>query len=226
MHISDITRWAACEQYGLTAGQRTRGGAPSAAAVVGTLAHAALERGMEYAAAYAHDFFPDRIRWDSVTPALPTAFTQARNIAVAARHEIERVGLTIMAQEEHVELDEAEGAFDLMCYSPALGDVIIDLKTGALPSTAWLQVGGYCFASGPNVKYGGVLHVPRRPQEREVVARLDVRPASGLVRAYATAYKRIQDVYKGQEAVRTPGLHCTRCPLTECAVRALREAKV
>ena len=67
--------------------------------------------------------------------------------------------------------------------------------------------------------WGGVLHVPRQPISMNVRGTLVMRDAGKLVQAFDTLYQRAGQVINGATAFRTPGLHCRRCPLTDCAVR-------
>ena len=116
----------------------------------------------------------------------------------------------------------------------AKGEAIIDLKTGQHVGAAWLQVGGYIlglnsrervscpenvFSKGFRMLWGGVLQVPRQPISLNVRGTLVMRDALQLERAFDTLYQRARQVINGAAAFRTPGLHCRRCPLTDCAVR-------
>ena len=212
MRVSEISRWSECEAYALADPPR----APRwthAATIVGTAAHA-LVAGMEYEVPAGVS-----IQFDATTPRPTAIMPQARDIARAAKETIARHGLTIITSEEPVAAEDFTGTLDIRAYGEG-GDVIIDLKTGRMPSSAWLQVAGYCFAAGPGVAFGGVLHAPRVALNRTAEARLELRSARNLIPVWASAYKRIRTVQKGEEALRTPGAHCKRCPLETCGVRA------
>ena len=211
MRVSDISRWTQCEAWALTSGEPPQSH-QHAATLVGSLAHAELA-GVDITP-------PAAIRWDAITRTMEHAQIQARAIAIEARRIIHKHGLTIIAQEEAVEGDGYTGHLDLRCWSESLGETIVDLKTGAMPGAAWLQVGGYCAASPVVVNYGGVLHVPRVAINRDVRGTLETRLAHDLVVEWARYRERIAAVLEGAPPLSAPGMHCRYCPLTHCVVRA------
>ena len=216
MRVSDISRWSECEAYALSEPpvERTH----SVAAVVGTLAHAQL-------ACIEATAEPKRITYDPITRNWTQARVHARDIAEEARRLLGVLGWTIIYQERALEGLGATGHLDLMCWKQDSGDAVLDLKTGQQIGAAWLQVGGYISLLSedagvwPAAQWGGVLHVQRRPLGKLVVGGLSMRPAGGLMDAWRIAYERIQQVQSGAPALRTPGIHCARCPLKSCAVR-------
>ena len=228
MRVSDVSKWAECEAYAV--GDRSTLSSQTAAAVVGTLAHARLAGGLNGT--------PDsrRIAWDSVTKTWTQALAQATAIEEAALRELKMGGWTIIEQEEEVEGEDYTGHLDLRCWNEKAGEAIIDLKTGWTVGTAWLQVGGYIAAVQMEdvemaihneppyralpIPWGGVLHVPRVPVGKDAKAVLTIRSSAGLVDAWKVLYARsMKRVIDGGVAVRTPGVHCGRCSLKACAVR-------
>ena len=228
MRVSDVSKWAECEAYALA--DRSTPSSYTAAAVVGTLAHARLAGGLNGT--------PDsrRIAWDSTTKTWAQALAQASAIEEEALRELKQCGWTIIEQEELVEGEDYTGHLDLRCWHEKIGEAIIDLKTGWTVGTAWLQVGGYIAAiqredvelairnestySTEKIPWGGVLHVPRVPVGKDAKAVLTIRSAAGLVDAWKVLYARsMKRVIDGGVAARTPGVHCGRCSLKACAVR-------
>ena len=212
MRVSEVSRWLECEEYAL-ADPAPGPNLTHVATIVGTAAHAIL-------AGLPYDPPSGMIQFDVTTPRHSAIMTQAHDIARAAREVLERHNLTIISQEEPVVGEGFIGTLDIRATAGAGGDFILDLKTGRLPHTAWMQVGGYCYAAGPSVAFGGVLHVPRVPLSYTAEASLTVRPAKGLAIAWAKTFQRIQELQRGMTPQRSPGAHCKRCPLWDCPVRA------
>lgn len=210
--VSQIGRWAECEAYALAHPAR----APArvhVAQLVGTMAHAQLADDYEHPR-------PPTVVYDSTTRSWGQVIAQVNTIEDAARAELDKRGWRIIDQEDFVFDDTFTGHLDLRCYHRKNGEAIVDLKTGAV-GAGWLQVGGYLTGAyhGEEIPWGGILHVPRLPVFRVPTATLTMRPAAALRESWRVLHDRVSAVLDGAPASRTPGLHCQRCPLRDCAVR-------
>ena len=97
------------------------------------------------------------------------------------------------------------------------------MKTGAQVGAAWLQVGGYIYLNDKDV-LGGVLHVPRVVINRDVKGTLDFRDGTALADAWEASMARHLAIMEGAKPTYSPGIHCGRCGVADCAVR-IKEAK-
>ena len=211
MRISDIGNWATCEAMALESPPRTAG-RTNVAAHVGTLAHAKL--------AGITPALPDRLAFDTLTPSMHHANVQSDAIAEYALDLMQERGWTPIAHEEELRRDELVGHLDIRAWHSDHGEAIIDLKTGQGVGAAWLQVGGYLTLDTPPVKpWGGVLHVPRVRIDKDVKGTLEFRRATGLLATWQCSMTRIQQVMDGSRPTYSPGIHCTRCGVTDCPVR-------
>ena len=216
MRISAISDWTTCEAMALTDPR------PEArvhvAAWVGTLAHALLG-GVD------EPKEPGRLRFDAITPTAHAARIQAKGISAVASRCLEREGWSIMEAEREMRTGDTTGHLDILAWhGETKRTAIIDLKTGQGAGAGWLQVGGYIQLLGdesgvwPAVECGGILHAPRTPVRKELIATLEIRDATGLEEAWEVARERIGAVLAGATALRSPGLHCGRCTAS-CPVR-------
>ena len=168
MRISDIAAWAECETMALSDPKRTA--TISAAAWVGTLAHAKL-LGTPMPA------LPGRITCDAITPIVTHMGAQAYDIAECARERLENNGWSIVDTETPVDRGDVHGRLDMWCWKrKTKAEAIIDLKTGQQVGAAWLQVGGYLDQLSDKMPmFGGILHVPRTRVDKEVSGKLYIR---------------------------------------------------
>ena len=211
LSASQSAIWATCEAMAMA--DPPVEGRPSAAALVGTVAHAKL-------AGLGKVQMPRRVAWDNLTQSHHHLITQAESIAVHARYLLWNGQWAMIEQEEPVVTDDYTGHLDIRAWHPTMGESVIDLKTGQQIGAAWLQVGAYIAASRTPVQLGGVLHIPRVSNYKDAKGHLLLRPAEDLVKAWQTNLQRIIAVQRGATPTYSPGLHCRRCSLTSCAVRA------
>ncbi len=222
MRVSSIARWAECEAYALRTATEAEPSRLNVAAYVGTYAHALLAGATREEIEENH---PTPLIFDRTTLSAAQARIQAKMIAQTAREVLDREGWQIIEQEQAVFDEEQIGHLDLLAWKEESGDAIIDLKTGQMVAAGWLQVGGYIKLSvgpgerWPTASYGGILHVPRRKDNRWPTGTLTLRPATQLVDEWYAWDRRISEVQAGGIPTRSPGVHCARCPLTSCAVR-------
>ena len=110
-------------------------------------------------------------------------------------------------------IGDIEGHLDIRAWSPAMGEVVIDLKTGQSIGPAWLQVGGYIHALGPleigddthlEISHGAVMHIPRQPVSKQASGTLEFRPADRLLAAWSSLYQRVERVMDGTQPQRGP----------------------
>ena len=215
MRVSDISNWAACEVMALQSPQRPPGRA-NVAAWVGTYAHAVLSGTMM-------ETKPERLAFDATTKTFDHAIIQGNAIAAEARRLLTSMGFGVIGREEEVRSDAMTGHLDIRAYHREKGEAIIDLKTGQSTGTAWLQVGGYLdlyVNYAPMPAYAGVLHVPRQRIDRDQKGTLELREAKPVQQAWRQSARRIQDVLDGAPPTYSPGLHCGRCEIKSCPVRA------
>ena len=216
MRVSQIAAWCECETYALQSPPR-QAGRTNIAAHVGTMAHAMI----------ADLPVPEpegRLAFDYLTPTERAATIQATAIARYARQLMVNQGYGVLAREEEYITEELTGHLDIRAWHSEHGEAIIDLKTGNGIGAAFLQVGGYISLSRPpginqQVPMGGVLHVPRVRIDKDVKGTLEFRDGMALMQAWTQNYDRIQEVLQGFPPTRSPGLHCKRCAVRDCAVR-------
>ena len=219
MRISDVEKWAACEMYAVQDAGRGAEGVASAVALVGILAHGLVSGDDDIVDRLCNE----RYVWDSLTSTYAMAAAQAKLIASSAINKL-RIGGWMTIEVEGVVADDlAHGRYDLHVWHKDRGDALIELKTGRTPgSAAWLQVAAYISGSDTDIRWGGVLHVPRGSLSAHPLATLEVRRAGALLLEWQTLAARIAKVQGGSErAIRTPGLHCNRCRVEGCAVRIM-----
>ena len=213
MRVSEIARWTECEVYALHDPSRPPYRTPIAT-LVGTLAHSLLA-GQDI----GDHIDAGTIAWDGKTKNGSQARAQARAIKQTAVTILAEAGWHIIESETMLSDAEVTGHLDLLCWNADMGEAVIDLKTGQVPTTAWLQVGGYLSLSPTSPAHGGVLHVPRQSMGKDTTGTLRLRPAAGLRTMWDAWRKRIQAIQGGAVPTRSPGMHCTRCPLSDCDVR-------
>ena len=213
MRISDIRSWVECETYALHHPYREPPRV-HVAAYVGTCAHGLLAGQTIEQIAEEH---PSPLIFDRRTMTKAQAHTQAQEIAGIAETALRAQNWLIVEQEVAVSAEQYVGHLDLRCWKEGSGDAIVDLKTGQLVSTGWLQVGGYLSAA-EYADWGGILHVPRESPHKVT---LTLRPAKPLINEWTQWRKRIAEIESGAAPRRSPGLHCSRCPLTTCPVRTV-----
>ena len=212
MRPSEMGTLAQCEALWLA--NAPEPGPMSAAAYVGLIAHAILLK--------ADTPAPSSVAWDDITRNRREAFIQGNDLADRARALINEADLIIITTETdtnaRVGAIDVRGRFDLLLGGGGR-KAVVDLKTGHTIGGAWLQVGGYLLDPDLDTYDGGVLHVPRSRHEIIRSGSLQIRDGAGLRKAAQTLAERGSNIVNGQEAARTPGRHCARCPLTDCAVR-------
>ena len=198
-----------------------------AAREVGTLAHGYLE-----GTPPSVDTIPGRLAFDALTPTIGHSHTQARAIATCARELLTAQGWGVISREKRncVRRDELTGHLDIRAWHSVHGEAVIDLKTGAQIGAAWIQVGGYLtlYAQIGTGLYtqlhtgmiqGGVLHVPRVAMSKDVKGTLELRDGKALADAWAIYEDRIDTCCPAGSPTRSPGIHCGRCHVADCAVR-------
>ena len=215
MRISSINQWSQCEAKALRA--PTTPYRQSAAALVGTAAHAAL-------AGLPSPELPRRVSWDQTTPSAFHLWKQAQAIADTGGEALDRDGWFVDEYEEFVFDDENTGTRRHHCKAlQIMAQAIIDLKTGRSVGGGWLQVGGYALLAslaGHDIKTVGILHVPRVKLGVEPKAALTLRPVKGVAQAYEAQLLRVKAIVEqGAAATYSPGDHCGWCRV-DCAVRA------
>ena len=216
MRPSEFATLAQCEALWLR--RVPEGGAMSAAAYVGKLAHALLTG--------VHDGpQPQVVAWDKVTKNESEAQVQRHDIAEQAMRLLEDHGWAITAAEVECGRDDGElpvsGRCDLIVEDPVGRNAVVDLKTGQQVGGAWLQVGAYLLDPDFAGYDGGILHVPRsRSVDRMVErSRFEVRSGTDLMLMANWEHRRAKQVVESDMPRRTPGSHCEGCPITDCPVR-------
>lgn len=227
VNISEVPHWSQCEAWAL-ASPRSRPLDVSVAAWVGMLAHALVAGRQEPQQ-------PVRLVCDSLTPVSHQANVQARAIAQKVETILAEEGVEVKETEKPVIGDWASGRLDILAWHPKHGYGIIDLKTGSGVGASWLQVGGYiaelrrstgvlypgsAILAAPHPLWGGILHVPRVKVGRDTTGSLAIRDGNDLTMAYLVAQERIQAILDGAPPTYSPGVHCARCQVAGCPVRA------
>ena len=216
MRVSDISSWVTCEAMALSSDRPRR--RMSAAVYVGILAHHFLFTGDQK----TPPELPTRntmVGWDALTPTFAYAVKQAKEMAATGQAEIQRKGLSLESIEETVSSDFDRGTLDMMVWSDTHGQMLLDLKTGRSIGAGWLQVGGYISLHEDDIRYGGILHIPRA-RLGSCQATLTLRHAKALMLLWEARRKRIDEVLEeGASPLHTPGDHCNRCSITDCPVR-------
>ena len=111
-----------------------------------------------------------------------------------------------------------KGRIDLVVMDPKNRAGVLDLKTGKSIGSAWLQLAGYLDAwKGVQLSFAGIVHVPR--SKLEPSGTITFRDPANLVAAWGNTITRVDEVMTTSRPTFSPGSHCTRCPLTGCAVR-------
>ena len=212
MRVIAISGWLTCEAMALHSPKRE--GREHVAAWVGTYAHALI-------ADVKTPFTPTpgRMTFDRITPTFHAAAVQAHDIAVVARRLMFDEGWGVVATEETVYGENLTGHLDVRAWHKDFGEAIIDLKTGALPSTAWVQVGGYIDLSISPVDWGGVLHVPRVAINKDVTGTLEFRDGDDLRAVWNVNMGADSGSHGRSTPNGFPGLHCKRCNVSGCAAR-------
>ena len=215
MRVSRAADWATCELRALSDPRREPAWT-HAATWVGTLAHEAMLTGAE---PNPDDPRAGSVRWDATTPDAWVGRRQAMTIARIGTHALEGAYLTPIATERAVSDGEDLGHLDILAEheNANIGLAIIDLKTGQLPATAWLQVGGYIELAREEIALAGVLHIPRTPLGKTPDWRLQLRPAEAVVEEWRRLRSRIAEIQAGSAAIARPGIHCSYCDV-QCAV--------
>ena len=159
-----------------------------------------------------------QVAFDSVTPLPSIAISQACDLAIEAKALLDRYGLTIFQSEVSVEEGFSRGKFDLLVTDRKNRAGILDLKTGKAIGSAWLQLAGYVSAyKDVPLSFAGIIHVPR--SKLEPSGTITFRDPAELVKAWTRTIARVDEVVSTAEPTYSPGTHCSRCPLTGCAVR-------
>ena len=139
-------------------------------------------------------------------------------MAIEAKALLDRYGLTIFESEVPVEEGAYKGKIDLLVMDQKNRAGVLDLKTGKTIGTAWLQLAGYLsIYKGAPLSFAGIVHVPR--SKLEPSGKITFRDPAELVKAWTRTIARVDEVVSTAEPTYSPGTHCTRCPLTGCAVR-------
>ena len=208
MRVSEISQWLECEKMALSSPKRE--GKTHVAAWLGTYAHALL----------LGPPLPkeERLRYDSLTPTIHDAKMQAHSIADYAYKLLQKKGWAVLEVEEEVTDEDTVGHLDFRAWQSDIGEAVIDLKTGRLPSAAWVQVGGYLKLVDKPIPWGGVLHVPRMKLGKDQTGTLEIRDSRGLMWAWGLARARVNDISWGAQPLYSPGQHCGRCN-ADCPVR-------
>ena len=211
--VSQIAAWSECETYALQSPPRPAGRA-NIASWVGTLAHTRIAD-----IPLAADAYPNRLAFDAITPTIHAAIIQANAIAACARELLTVQGWGVLETEQEVRRDELVGHLDIRAWHKDHGEAVLDLKTGAGIGAAFLQVGGYLDLCQHRISWGGVLHVPRVAIHKDVKGTLDFRSGEALKLAWQRNEARIRMVMDGSSPTYSPGIHCGRCQVPDCAVR-------
>lgn len=143
------------------------------------------------------------------------------------------------------------GTIDALCEIDGK-IVIVDLKTGRKPYTVWLQTAMYAWIAnryyqadkmlmdgnrvkrraekdeepGLEIDALGCLHVPRvgpKTEQRWAYEQRDYAQFAHDVAQWAWTLDQLSQA-DYEELAATPGMHCARCPVEDCAVRGC-EAK-
>ena len=212
----DIGRWAACEAWAM-AGKDAGGKRKHVAAWVGTMAHEVLAN--RELGAFGFKRPPKHsVAFDVVTPIPSVAVSQAQDLAAVARSLLDRYGLKIFDSEVSVEEGLYRGTVDLIVTDNRDRAGVLDFKTGRTVKTAWLQLASYLSAwKGVPLSFAGIVHVPR--STREPSGTITFRDPAELVAVWKATIKRIDEVSATGVPAYSPGDHCARCPLKDCAVR-------
>ena len=159
-----------------------------------------------------------QVAFDSITPRPSTAISQAQDMAVKAQELLDRYGFTIFQNEVLVEEGVHRGRIDLLVTDQKNRAGVLDFKTGRTIGAGWLQLAGYLDAwDGVPLSFAGIVHVPR--SKLEPSGTITFRDPAELVKAWKNTIKRVVEVVAHAEPTYSPGAHCSRCPLKECAVR-------
>ena len=173
---------------------------------------------------------PDELAYDKTT----------RN-AERARETVDKILSGVKAfEDEHkpkiiereVPLKAVVGATRLIGTADMLAEidgkmVLIDLKTGGSSHITWVQVSLYAalMAIDREVAVDDVacLHVPRLGPRTDQRWTFERRPYAPLMEDAAQWAWSLDQLCQGEwsQLTASPGIHCGRCPVRDCAVRAV-----
>ena len=197
----NLVDWAACEQLGvLTAGR----GEPRTWSVE---RHLVDQIGVKFMGGSLYD--PRDVRWTHAVPNRRAAGVIADVAAQTLRDKLD-------ALDHHYTGYHARDrrSFETV-HEDALTWWIIAVWKH-FPKSLWLEVAE--LAEGRPFTLFGVVNVSVGTGDPTVF--LETRPAAPIVEARKALVQRIDHWSAGaHSALRTPGLHCSRCPDKECPVR-------
>ena len=243
--MSEITRpsnlgeWATCakKMRHLAANPRAGRGGAHIAGWVGDAVHYHLSK-----SSLGLDPPPPMALYDSITPDWGTANIQVNRILTKFYRVIGLHGLSPEAWEVEVEDDDGHsGTLDVILGKDTTKrQVIGDVKTGRrVPAGVWLQLGAYWnmakytefnireIFQGPMLEVA-VIHLPRTKLGEEQPGTIEFRDGSKCAQEANLWYRAIGNLLEDDAEVEaypaSPGLACTRCPMTvnECAVKIER----
>ena len=237
--MSEITRpsnlgeWATCakKMRHLVANPRAGRGGAHIAGWVGDAVHYSLSGSVVGLAPP-----PPMALYDSITPNLITAKAQVNQIINGFYLMMGLRGLTPKAWECGVEdADGHSGTLDVILEKDTTQHRIIgDVKTGRrVPAGVWLQLGAYftmaqftpTSISLRPIREVAVIHVPRTKLGEDQPSSIEIRDGAKCAQEANLWYRAIGNLLADDAEVAaypaSPGLACTRCPMTtnECAVK-------
>ena len=226
IRVSRVRSFSECHRYAVASQSIPWDGRLHVATWIGNSVHARL-LGLK------NDPIPDDLKFDKKTTTAERAEESVDKILAAITQWEDRYKPTIKTREWGVEQivgsTKITGTIDMLC-SIEDRTVIVDLKTGQSAPAVWIQTSLYAWLAehhekgkhGVQVDTVAFLHVPRvgpRTEQRWSYEERSYADFSDDVRQWLyTLDSLCQADYC--ELAASPGLHCQRCPVQDCAVRA------
>ena len=228
LHCSSLPQWAVCESSEVwklknTETRPERG--EHVAAWMGSCIHSRI--------ANQGDIAPPRdLVFDGLTPTLTVARQQIERMVEAINDAMWNEGWDV--HESELEADpftnsqapgvRLVGRIDLVLHQNVPNrTLIVDLKTSADFSPAWLQLGGYSLLYPADML--GVLHCPRPPtilDDAVATFHYSDYPARAVAIEAFRVMRRVSDIlHNGHLAIAAPGNRCRFCPHEACIVRSV-----
>ena len=223
---SKLRAFTECEHYGILGGWKSR--LPHIAAWVGECVHAIVV-GDE------PQFSDPRrkgYRYDAITPDINSGVSQAKLLGRAVLEEFAERRWEVVSKEGPVEYLTGthgsvtlRGTYDFIVRDESGEYVLCDLKTGRVGFTEWLQIGSYVEGITVEDEYiptVALISAPRVPLGKPVTVDVTCRSAESVIAAARPAVDRAADVLASEVVpIRSPGVHCMRCPESLCGIRAM-----
>ena len=170
----------------------------------------------------------DFIEFDEVTRSLPEMYRQVKAMHFRVKNILEDKDWLIVEKEVSLTAEVTvgdekillSGTRDLVVQNQETGQrILLDLKTGKrYPQQVFLQLCLYAYLAQrklENIDCVGYLWVCRK-FPHDIIC--DLRDATALASEAEDVLRRIAAV-RQMGSTATPGQHCRRCPVENCAVR-------